>query len=195
MMFPRGFVGAMAYWNFNASIDSQSDAFVTALWDLNDRVISAGGSSCPTKCHCDQLTACGAPYIPPAPPAPPAAGRPLATVPCEASFSPNQQWVLTADSTLQLKSNAALCVQDPGSSTYPATLGSCAGAAKVAYDAVKKWFTWPSGECMDVRESDQALGSWACGSKAPYQPNQQYEVDADGTIVSALPGGPCVTSA
>jgi hexosaminidase len=50
MMFPRGFVGAMAYWNYNSSIDSQSDAFVTALWDLNDKILAAGGASCPTKC-------------------------------------------------------------------------------------------------------------------------------------------------
>jgi hypothetical protein len=50
MMFPRGFVGAAAFWNYNATIDSQSPDFVASLWDLNDRIIDVGGASCPSTC-------------------------------------------------------------------------------------------------------------------------------------------------
>ena len=63
MIWPRGFVGAHAFWNFDASADPASDAFVTAVWRLNDQLAQRGSLTCPTNCSCDQLTACGTPYL------------------------------------------------------------------------------------------------------------------------------------
>ena len=231
-MFPRGFVGAAAYWNYNASIDSQSADFVASLWDLNDRIIAVGGASCPTKCvrqigmvggtvfffftsappqrplltrptatttrtppslslqHCDQLTACGVPYIPPPPPPAPAAGSPLGLQACE--FAANQQFAQLASGALQLTSNPALCVRDPGAGLYPLTLGACDGAATFAYNSTTQWLVvGGTGDCLDVEASDQKVGSWACGS--PVQPNQAWALGASGTIVSQL-YSTCVTS-
>ena len=63
MIFPRGFVGAAAFWNYNATADPSSTAFVDAIWKLNDQLAARGSFTCPSKCDCDQLTACGKPYI------------------------------------------------------------------------------------------------------------------------------------
>ena len=65
MVFPRGFVGAAAFWNFNATADPSSKGFEAAIWRLNDQLIARGAKSCPSRCSCDQLTACGKPYIEP----------------------------------------------------------------------------------------------------------------------------------
>ena len=62
MIWPRGFVGAAAFWNYNSTADPKADAFVDAIWRLNDQLIARGSLSCPSKCSCDQLTACGKPY-------------------------------------------------------------------------------------------------------------------------------------
>lgn len=63
MMWPRGFVAAGSFWNFNESVDPLSDDFVSSIWRLNDQLIARGSLSCPTRCPCDQLHACGKPYI------------------------------------------------------------------------------------------------------------------------------------
>ena len=63
MIWPRGFVGAAAFWNFNGSSDASSGAFVSAIWELNDRLTARGALLCPTNCSCDQMTACGKPYL------------------------------------------------------------------------------------------------------------------------------------
>ena len=61
MIWPRGYVGAGAFWGYDSSIDSQSAEFEYKIWKLNEMVIERGGSTCPTKCFCDQLTQCGNP--------------------------------------------------------------------------------------------------------------------------------------
>ena len=65
MIWPRGFVGAQAFWNYNASVDPSSEEFVQSVWILNDDLTARGSLTCPTKCSCDQLSACGKPYIAP----------------------------------------------------------------------------------------------------------------------------------
>ena len=62
MIWPRGFVAAAAFWNFDASQDPSSDAFVNEIWELNDRLASKGSLVCKTNCSCDQLSECGVPY-------------------------------------------------------------------------------------------------------------------------------------
>ena len=61
MIWPRGFVGAGAFWGYDKNIDSQSQTFIDKIWKLNDMVIERGGVTCPTKCACDQLNQCGKP--------------------------------------------------------------------------------------------------------------------------------------
>ena len=61
MIWPRGYVGAGAFWGYDSSIDSQSAEFEDMIWKLNDQVIERGGTICPTKCFCDFLTQCGNP--------------------------------------------------------------------------------------------------------------------------------------
>ena len=63
MIWPRGYVAAAAFWNFNSTTDPASDAFVSSIWKLNDYLVSKGGLVCPTNCSCDQISACGKPYI------------------------------------------------------------------------------------------------------------------------------------
>ena len=65
MIWPRGFVGAAAFWGYNETADPASDEFTDAIWVLNDQLIKRGSKSCPSKCSCDQLSACGSPYIHP----------------------------------------------------------------------------------------------------------------------------------
>jgi len=55
MIWPRGFVAAAAFWNFNASTDPSSSTFVQSIYDLNDDLASRGSLVCPTNCSCDQV--------------------------------------------------------------------------------------------------------------------------------------------
>ena len=63
MIWPRGFVGAAAFWNYNASVDPQSAEFVQEIWSTNDALARRGSLVCPSNCSCDEMTACGKPYI------------------------------------------------------------------------------------------------------------------------------------
>ena len=63
MIWPRGFVGAAALWNWNASADPTSPAFVDAIWATNNALARRGALTCPSNCSCDQLSACGVPYL------------------------------------------------------------------------------------------------------------------------------------
>jgi len=65
MIWPRGYVGAAAFWNYDASTDPSADAFVQGIWKLNDELVARDKAVCPTNCSCDQLSACGKPYITP----------------------------------------------------------------------------------------------------------------------------------
>lgn len=62
MIWPRGFVGAHAFWNFASDVDPASDKFTAAVWRLNDQLRHRGSYTCPSNCSCDQLSACGRPY-------------------------------------------------------------------------------------------------------------------------------------
>jgi hypothetical protein len=62
MIWPRGFVGAAAFWNWNSSADARSDEFAASIWALNDALAARGALVCPSNCTCDQMSACGEPY-------------------------------------------------------------------------------------------------------------------------------------
>jgi hypothetical protein len=70
MIWPRGLVGAAAFWNFDASVAPTDPAFVAGVWKLNSQLAARGRHVCPTNCSCDQLSACGVPYLPKLAPAP-----------------------------------------------------------------------------------------------------------------------------
>ena len=63
MIWPRGYVGAAAFWNFNKTSVPNSTEFVSSIWNLNNKMIARGQLVCPTNCTCDQLTSCGTPYL------------------------------------------------------------------------------------------------------------------------------------
>jgi len=63
MIWPRGYVAAGAFWNYNSTADPSSDAFTKSIYSLNDQLIARGSMACPSNCSCDQLTACKKPYI------------------------------------------------------------------------------------------------------------------------------------
>lgn len=63
MIWPRGFVGAAAFWNYNNATNPADPAFVTSIYKLNDEVKARGGFVCATNCSCNQNTQCGVPYI------------------------------------------------------------------------------------------------------------------------------------
>ena len=64
MIWPRGFVGAAAFYTFNATKNPSDPAFVAGVYSLNDKIAARGGLVCPTNCTCDQVSACGAKYLP-----------------------------------------------------------------------------------------------------------------------------------
>jgi len=63
MIWPRGYVGAGAFWNYNSSVNVSSSSYVDSIWSLNDKLSKRGSLVCPSNCSCDQLTFCGKPYI------------------------------------------------------------------------------------------------------------------------------------
>ena len=196
MIWPRGFVGAAAFWNYDAATSSQDPAFVAALWSLNDAVIANGGLTCPTRCACDQLSACGSPYVPPPPPP---AGV-LAVRPCVAGGDAAQQWSISAGGQLSPAANASLCVRDPGAETYPLELAPCgADSASFAWRGppAPAWLVEAaSGDCMDMRMSDSAIGTYECGSgQGLNQTNQDFSLAAaEPTIIVSAANGGCVTA-
>jgi len=66
MIWPRGYVAAAAFWNYDSSIDPKSPEFTKAVWRFNDQLASRGSWVCPSKCACDTTSACGKPYVKPA---------------------------------------------------------------------------------------------------------------------------------
>ena len=62
MIWPRGYVGAAAFWSFNATEDPSSPGFVDGIWALNNK-LEKRGQLVPTNCTCDQLSSCGKPYV------------------------------------------------------------------------------------------------------------------------------------
>eukprot|EP00037_Helgoeca_nana_P014814 m.138437 g.138437 ORF g.138437 m.138437 type:complete len:567 (+) comp22726_c0_seq1:53-1753(+) len=63
MVWPRGYVGAGAFWNWDASTDATSAEFAAKIWAVNDGLAARGALVCPSNCSCDQMTACGKPYM------------------------------------------------------------------------------------------------------------------------------------
>eukprot|EP00658_Telonema_sp_P-2_P055802 TRINITY_DN4435_c0_g1_i1.p1 TRINITY_DN4435_c0_g1~~TRINITY_DN4435_c0_g1_i1.p1 ORF type:complete len:236 (+),score=52.02 TRINITY_DN4435_c0_g1_i1:180-887(+) len=63
MIWPRGYVAAGSFWNYNSTLDPSSAEFVASIWKLNDQLANRGALVCPSNCSCDQLTACGKPYL------------------------------------------------------------------------------------------------------------------------------------
>ena len=192
MIWPRGFVGAAAFWSFNASEDSQSTDFVNAIFAINDVVATAGGLVCPSRCECTQTTTCGNPYIPPPPP--PFAS--LIAMPCVSpTVGLDQTWQLGAAGTgtgILVNGNSSLCVFDlDGEGTYPLTIDVCSSNVPATW----KWAGPPApanlvslvtGACIDVRSSDNNVGTYTCGSGSGLnQTNQDFTLRADGAIISA----------
>jgi len=62
MIWPRGYVGAGAFWGYNSTANASSPAFVASIWRINDVLAARGSLVCPSYCTCDQMTACGKPY-------------------------------------------------------------------------------------------------------------------------------------
>ena len=69
MIWPRGYVGAASFWNFDNSTDVTSAAYQASIYKMNDMLAKRGSLVCPSQdssgapCKCDQLTACGKPYL------------------------------------------------------------------------------------------------------------------------------------
>ena len=63
MIWPRGFVAAAAFWNYNSSADPTSKEFTDNIWSLTSQLAARGSKVCPVNCSCDQLSACGKPYL------------------------------------------------------------------------------------------------------------------------------------
>jgi hypothetical protein len=197
MIWPRGFVGAAAFWNYNASASPSAPGFVSAIWALNDQVTARGGYTCPSNCSCDQLAACGVPYLQPTPPP---AGTPLTVAPCAAPFLGTAQgWALSADGTLASTANSSLCVQAAGEDVYPLVLGPCSGpganAAAWKRTGTSEIVNEATGACLDLRTSDLAVGTFTCGSgQGLLQPNQEWAYDAASGVVVSLFNGQCLVA-
>eukprot|EP01060_Flectonema_neradi_P029796 TRINITY_DN41_c1_g1_i1.p1 TRINITY_DN41_c1_g1~~TRINITY_DN41_c1_g1_i1.p1 ORF type:complete len:526 (+),score=126.26 TRINITY_DN41_c1_g1_i1:40-1578(+) len=63
MIWPRGFVAAAAFWNYNSSVNPSSTEFTNNIWSLTSQLAARGSKVCPVHCSCNQLTACGKPYL------------------------------------------------------------------------------------------------------------------------------------
>jgi hypothetical protein len=196
MIWPRGFVAAGAFWNFNASVDPGSAAFVQGVWALNEQLRARGSMTCPTNCSCDFLTACGQPYVRPTPPV---AGGALNVQACDFGQAMNQQFLFDPSAArIRLFGNQSLCVATMGDQVrwrrsfhlvrmrrrrglrpgwlqvYPARLTDCQDPTSAfTHDPATGHFVAQSnGDCLDVGEG--AVGSWACGQ------NQSNQVRAPG---------------
>jgi len=111
MMWPRGYVTAASFYNWNATAQPTDPAFVAAIWAMNDMLAGQGYHVCPTNCTCNQLTQCGKPIVPTPPPA---AGQSLVATGCILPVAVNQRFALNAKGQLAAVSNASVCLLDTG---------------------------------------------------------------------------------
>lgn len=199
MIWPRGFVAAGAFYAYNASLDPTSAEFEATINALTASVAARGGFVCPVGCVCDQLTACGKPYVPVPPPAPGSPAHAAST--CVQPFPPGGVWAPgagivagTGAGTLALAANATLCLTEPPGGGYPLTLVPCAGATTWSHPpASSELVSSATRLCIDVRASDGVVGTYACGSgSGDRQPNQEWAVDASSGLVLSLDGGACL---
>ena len=47
----------------SCTANASGDEFAATIWRLNDQLAARGSWVCPTNCSCDELTACGKPYL------------------------------------------------------------------------------------------------------------------------------------
>jgi hypothetical protein len=221
MLFPRGFVGASSFWNFNASVDSQAPAFVDAVWALNDQVVAAGGYTCPTRCDCDLLSACNVPYLPMPPPE---AGFALSTAACQLPLPPLQSYFLLpangsagAGEVLLATpggGGALLCAafapgHAPTDMFGPLVLAPCAGGGPLVVFAPRSSEAGdghlvvadslqPPDEpaCLDAGAGlNGTVSASECGSHNGFlQANQGWAVDGAAGILVSFAGGGCLTA-
>lgn len=153
--------------NYNTSANPASSDFVSAIWSLNDQLAQRGSFVCPSNCACDQLTACGKPYLPPPSPT---AGMLLVTAPCVPS-NPLQAWSL-ASGRLGPASDESLCVQEaPQGQTLALTKCPAQPIQWIhAQDSTLALQSKPAAKCLDLNTASGFVEQWACGSA---QPNQQ----------------------
>eukprot|EP00043_Microstomoeca_roanoka_P019202 m.213437 g.213437 ORF g.213437 m.213437 type:complete len:643 (+) comp16955_c0_seq1:187-2115(+) len=146
MIWPRGFVGAAAFWNFNSSVDPTSAEFVSSIWALNDQLSQRGSYTCPTNCSCDYLTACGKPYLPQVP----SIHSSVQVAVCESKMSPLQSFHFNS-TTKQVHSryNTSLCLHASDDNKL-LRLETCATAAKVDIDETGRLAFPTTSSCMDV---------------------------------------------
>lgn len=194
MIWPRGYVGAAAFWNFNSSADPSSSDFVAGVWAQNDRLAARGAFVCPTNCSCDQLSACGTPYLAADPPR---SGDAAKLAECAlANSTLTQSWLLQPAEggafTMRALANASLCLTRSAADAYPLELAPCADGARSqvferrAVDA--EIVHVDSGSCLDLRVSDGLVGTWECGPTGT-QPNQHWAYDeATHRVVSMASG-------
>jgi len=188
MIWPRGYVAAAAFWNFNTSFDPSSDATTKAIYKFNDDLIARGSWACPSTCHCDQLTACGKPYLQPVPPS---AGDILTMAPCDEGIT---EWEWTTSGPIYLRANKSLCIHYESTSTYPLTIEQCLPLDTWIHNPNTSTVYGSNGSgsatflqtseslCMDLSTANGAVGTWKCGSA---QPNQEWSYDSStGAIVS-----------
>eukprot|EP01052_Picozoa_sp_SAG31_P032683 SAG31_NODE_3609_length_4070_cov_2.814153_1_plen_450_part_00 len=197
MIWPRGFVAAASYWNWRNGTDPSSPPFVQSIWKLNDALRARNLSTCPTNCSCDQVSACGKPYIE----APPVGkGRKINMADCGAVL--HNRWNVThavqPDGSMKIMlvdSPAAKPAEHPLCWGYGDTeekectgcleLVDCVGAPFFKHAIDGNLVDSATGFCVDM--ADDTLGAWSCGKSG--QPNQRFAVDAmTGMIVSAANG-------
>lgn len=167
MVWPRGLVGAAAFWGYDASVDPASKSFVDNITAISNELLMRGLPVCPPGCYCDQMTACGIPYQPH-----PTSRVGLAR--CVAATAlPAQRWTMD-QGKLCLLANTSLCLALPAPNTYPATLALAAAATALAHTGYATLTTADNAQCVDVEESDGSVGSFSCGSD---QANQQWALD------------------
>lgn len=193
MMWPRAFIAAASFWNYNASQSSSDPAFVQAVNTLTQSVIARGYYACPVGCMCNQVSACGTPYGPA-----PGPGSTLTVSACVDPITEAMNWTVTEEGYLQAGESTSLCVQKAGYNVYPLTMGPCtAGTASVwSHAPATSELIDSDGNCLDMRTSDEAVGTYKCGSgDGLYQPNQQWVIDPVSGYIVSLDNGQCLSMA
>jgi len=197
MIWPRGFVGAQAFYRYDAATKPDDPAFVAGIYKLSDSLAARGSYVCPTNCSCDQVSACGKPYhLKPAPPTPPPQqGSPVGLAACDpTTASSGQNFTLTTDGMLHVAGFPQFCVTG-AHNVYPLTLGACVPNTWRHDSSASTLNHIPSSGCADADHTAHTIGVWACGDD---QQNQHWSYDVQTGMVASLDvvdgiGGYCFT--
>jgi len=168
-------------WDVSFTLNAPLNTVVTGTLSsgkLSYSVVPSGRSSAVTARNCFSMA--------------PRAGADIVNTPCDPVFGSSQVWSASGSSSgpIKLSSNPNLCLALISGGELQ--VANCDGSAVQVWTFSGGRVVGNGNNCLDIYGAESApgahIGTYGCGN----QSNQQFQLSADGTIMSLM-NGYCVT--